>query len=85
MQEKIKPNCPLIGADGNIFNLMGIASHTLKQNGMKDEAIEMCDRITKSGSYNAALCIICEYVNAVSVIEEQGCNDQDFGMGGMSQ
>lgn len=21
-----KPNCPLIGADGNIFNLVGIAS-----------------------------------------------------------
>lgn len=32
--EKVKPDCALIGQDGNIFNLLGIASHTLKQNGM---------------------------------------------------
>ena len=24
-----KPNCPLIGEDGNIFNLVGIAARTL--------------------------------------------------------
>lgn len=34
-QEREKPDCPLIGQDGNIFNLMGIASRTLKDNGMK--------------------------------------------------
>lgn len=33
-EEKVKPVCALIGQDGNIFNLMGIASRTLKQNGM---------------------------------------------------
>lgn len=33
-----KPKCPLIGQDGNIFNLIGIASKTLKRNGMYDEA-----------------------------------------------
>ena len=27
-----KPDCPLIGADGNIFNLIGIASRTLRRN-----------------------------------------------------
>ncbi|WP_418633300.1 hypothetical protein [Ruminococcus sp.] len=46
-----KPKCPLIGQNGNIFNLMGIASKTLKRNGMYDEAKEMCSRITSSGSY----------------------------------
>lgn len=35
-----KPDCPLIGQDGNIFNLMGIASRTLKQNGLADQAKE---------------------------------------------
>ena len=50
-----KPKCPLIGQDGNIFNLMGIASKTLKRNGMYDEAKEMCSRITSSGSYNAVI------------------------------
>ena len=57
-----KPKCPLIGQDGNIFNLMGIASKTLKRNGMYDEAKEMCSRITSSGSYYEALNVIGEYV-----------------------
>lgn len=61
--EKQKPDCELIGQDGNIFNLMGIASRTLRENGMKEEATEMCNRIRASGSYNSALCIIGEYVN----------------------
>ena len=43
--EKKKPNCKLIGEDGNIFNLMGIASKTLRQNGMAEQAVEMRDRI----------------------------------------
>jgi len=66
-----KPKCPLIGQDGNIFNLMGIASKTLKRNGMYDEAKEMCSRITSSGSYDEALSIIDEYVEITSVDEEE--------------
>ncbi len=34
---------------------MGIASKTLKRNGMYDEAKEMCSRITSLGSYYEAL------------------------------
>lgn len=64
-----KPDCPLIGADGNIFNLMGIARRTLKEHGMAEEAREMCDRITQSDSYGAALSIIGEYVNITSVAD----------------
>lgn len=73
-QNREKPDCPLIGQDGNIFNLMGIASKTLRRNGMPDAAKEMQERITSSGSYNEALCIIGEYVNITS--EE----DMDEGM-----
>ena len=65
-QERIKPKCPLIGADGNIFNLMGMASNTLRRNGMADEAKEMRERITSSGSYDEALCILGEYVDICS-------------------
>lgn len=65
-QERMKPKCPLIGADGNIFNLMGIASSTLRRNGMADEAKEMRSRITSSGSYDEALCILGEYVDICS-------------------
>lgn len=68
-QEKIKPKCPLIGANGNIFNLMGIASSTLKRNGMQEEAKEMCEKITKSGSYEMALSIISDYVDVTSQYE----------------
>lgn len=62
-----KPDCPLIGQDGNIFNLMGIASRTLRENGLAQEAKEMCQRITKADSYGAALNIIGEYVNITSI------------------
>ena len=58
-----KPDCKLIGEDGNIFNLMGIASRTLKRNGQPEQSAEMCSRIMASGSYDEALCIIGEYVN----------------------
>lgn len=60
-----KPNCKLIGENSNIFNLMGIASKTLRQNNMTEQANEMCDRICASGSYDEALCIIGDYVNIV--------------------
>jgi hypothetical protein len=66
-QEKQKPDAPLIGADGNIFNLMGIAGRALKENGMKEQYAEMRDRITSSGSYDEALGIIGEYVNITAV------------------
>lgn len=68
-ENKKKPDCPLIGQDGNIFNLMGIASRTLRRNGMAEEAKEMTDRIYQSGSYDEALCIMGEYVNITSVDE----------------
>lgn len=76
--EKVKPDCELIGQDGNIFNLMGIASHTLKQNGMADEAKEMCGRVTSSGSYCEALSIIGEYVNITDGGKQSDDIDEDY-------
>jgi hypothetical protein len=81
-----KPKCALIGEDGNIFNLMGIASRTLKNNGLREEAKEMCDRITSSGSYHEALGIIGEYVDICSKeeLDEEYDEEMDMGMeGGM--
>ena len=60
-----KPDCTLIGEDGNIFNLMARASRTLRENDLSEEAKEMRERITSSGSYDEALCIIGEYVNII--------------------
>ena len=58
-----KPDCKLIGEDGNIFNLMARAIKTLRENNLSEEAKEMRERITSSGSYDEALCTIGEYVN----------------------
>ena len=60
-----KPDCKLIGEDGNIFNLMARAARTLRENDLSEEAQEMRERITSSGSYDEALCIIGEYVNII--------------------
>ena len=80
-QEQKKPDCPLIGEDSNIFNLMGIASKTLKRNGMAEQAKEMCERITSSGDYNKALCIIGEYVNITSVDDDmEESEDEEMGV-----
>ena len=78
-----KPNCKLIGENSNIFNLMGIASKTLRQNDMTEQANEMCDRICASDSYDEALCIIGDYVNITG--EDDYDEDMDDGMefGGM--
>ena len=67
---KEKPDCALIGQDGNIFNLIGIAARTLRANGMTKEANEMRERISQSGSYDEALGIIGEYVNITGPEEE---------------
>ena len=74
MSEKHKPKCALIGEDGNIFNLMGIASRTLKRNGMQEEAKEMCDKITNSESYDQALAIISDYVEVEKKLRKKTKN-----------
>ncbi len=82
--EKRKPDCPLIGQNGNVFNLVGIAARTLKDNKMSAEANEMRSRVLDSGSYAEALSIIGEYVNITSaedMDEDYDENfDEDYGM-----
>lgn len=74
-----KPDCPLIGEDGNIFHLMGIASRTLIRNGLAEQAQEMSDRIRACDNYYEALGIIGEYVNITSVDNppEESADDKE--------
>ncbi len=60
-----KPDCVLIGENGNIFNLMGIASRTLRQHGLEEQAEEMRERIMGGECVTCceALDVIGEYVN----------------------
>lgn len=80
--QKQKPDAPLIGANGNVFNLMGIASRTLKAADMGKQANEMFERASASGSYEEALSIIGEYVNFTES-DQQGQSENEaeqFGM-----
>ena len=70
-----KPNCALLGEDGNIVNLMGIAARTLRENGMEEKAEEMMKRITggECHDYYEALSVIDQYVTITGKEEpEQG-------------
>ena len=65
MTENKKPKCKLVGENGNVFNLMAIASRTLKRYRLADQAKEMVRRIQQEAkSYDEALVIIQEYVDA---------------------
>ena len=75
--EHVKPDCPLIGEDGNIFRLMGIASETLRENGMQEQAEEMRNRIFRCQSYDSALSIIGDYVNITAAHQEE-CMDMEM-------
>lgn len=58
-----KPVAKLVGTNGNIFNLMDIASKVLDEAGKEEKSKELRDRITSQAkSYNEALLIIMEYV-----------------------
>ena len=71
-----KPKCKLVGEDGNIYNLMEIASRALKKNGLEEEAKEMFNKITtEAKSYNEALCIIMDYVD---VTGEEISEDEEY-------
>ena len=61
----MKPKCKLIGENGNIFNLMAIASETLKENNMANEAKQMCEEIQSCKSYDEALCTLADYVDII--------------------
>lgn len=62
-----KPKAPLIGANGNIFNLIDITARTLKQNKADQEIIqEFINRVYKSRNYDDALMVMWDYVEPVT-------------------
>lgn len=60
-ENKQKPMVKLVGQDGNIFNLIGIASRELKRAGQQNEAKDMQEKVFSAESYDEALSIIGEY------------------------
>ena len=55
-----------------------MASKTLKEHGLAEQAEEMLRRAHQSGSYYEALGIVSEYVNITSV--DDPCENLDEGM-----
>lgn len=59
-----KPEVQLSGQDGNIFNLLGLASRALKRNGQRDKVEEMTKKIMSGEvDYDGAIQVIMEYVD----------------------
>lgn len=65
-----KVDAKIIGADGNVFNLIGICQRALRKNGYNKEAKEMQERIYTCKNYDEALNIMMDYVNPISVNDE---------------
>lgn len=54
-------------SSGNIFYVLGMAFSSLLEEGRKEEAKAMCERVYQSSDYDIALNIIREYVELVEV------------------
>jgi len=59
-----KPRVKLVGTDGNIFAILGRCKQALKDAGQSDQAEEMMQRVFKATSYDEALAICQEYIDA---------------------
>ncbi len=73
-QERVKPVCALDKTAGNVRDLVGLASKTLREHGMEEEANQMCYRIHHCHNYDSALSIIGDYVN---IADAQPQNEMD--------
>ena len=60
-EPRLKPTAKLIGENGNIFNLLGIARKSLRH--VPAAHNEMTERVFQAGSYDEALQITMEYVD----------------------
>jgi hypothetical protein len=57
-----KPNCKLVGTDGNVFAIIGTVSRTLKRAGQPERATEFAQRAMAQKSYDDVLALCWEYV-----------------------
>jgi hypothetical protein len=56
-----RPTVKLIGADGNVFNILGLCMRAARKAGWPKKRVdEFVGRCTSSGSYDAVLGIVME-------------------------
>ncbi len=78
-QVQKRPDCELVGNNGNIYFILGMAARTLRENNLADQAKEMLSRAHQSGGYYEALGIVAEYVNITG--EDAPVENENMGMG----
>jgi len=61
--DTLKPECRLIGEDGNVFNIIGRVSKALKKAGYEEQAKEFIEKAFNSESYDAVLALAQNYVD----------------------
>lgn len=62
--EDDRPTCRLLGEDANVYSIVARVSRTLRRVGHDDRATEFVARVKACGSYDEAISIALEYVNA---------------------
>lgn len=60
----VKPAVQLVGTDGNVFALLGTCTRALRRDGLRAEASELTNRVMAAASYDDALQIMLQYVDA---------------------
>ena len=58
-----KPECTLVGEDGNVFNVIGRVRRALRNAGQEEQAREFVERAFRCGSYDEVLRLVLEYVD----------------------
>jgi len=61
----MKPECKLIGEDGNVFNIIGSVKKALKGVGKHSESEEFVKKAFGSQSYGEVLKLADEYVTII--------------------
>jgi len=56
-----KPKVKFIGADGNVFNLMGLATRAMRSAGQDPKP--MLDEVRQQTSYDMAIVVMMKYVD----------------------
>lgn len=61
-----KPECKLLGEDGNVFMVMGLVQRALKRAGQDDKAKEFTRRVAaECKTYDDVLALLQDFVEVV--------------------
>ncbi len=60
-----KPECKLIGTDGNVFAIIGTVCETLRKHNLSDKAKKFQAKALKCESYDEVLRLLQDYVEPI--------------------